>query len=55
MAADMFTVMRTTFNLQRALLNQRILAGEPNLPPLLTCREVLEMATIQGAGAAGGR
>ena len=49
MAADMFTVMRATYTLQRALLNQRILAGEQNLPSLLTCREVLEMATIQGA------
>ena len=49
MAADMFTVMRSTFTLQRALLNERVLAGEQNLPSLLTCREVLEMATIQGA------
>jgi cytosine/adenosine deaminase-related metal-dependent hydrolase len=49
MAADMFTVMRSTFTLQRALVNERVLAGEQNLPPLLTCREVLEMATIQGA------
>jgi 5-methylthioadenosine/S-adenosylhomocysteine deaminase len=49
MAADMFTVMRATFTLQRALLNERVLAGEQNLPPLLTCRQVLEMATIQGA------
>jgi 5-methylthioadenosine/S-adenosylhomocysteine deaminase len=49
MAADMFTVMRATFTLQRALLNERVLAGEQNLPPLLTSRQVLEMATIQGA------
>jgi 5-methylthioadenosine/S-adenosylhomocysteine deaminase len=49
MAADMFTVMRSTFTLQRALLNERVLGGEQNLPPLLTCRQVLEMATIQGA------
>jgi 5-methylthioadenosine/S-adenosylhomocysteine deaminase len=49
MAADMFTVMRATFTLQRALLNERVLAGERNPPPLLTCRQVLEMATIQGA------
>jgi 5-methylthioadenosine/S-adenosylhomocysteine deaminase len=49
MAADMFTVMRSTFTLQRALVNERILAGEQNVPPLVTCREVLEMATIQGA------
>ena len=49
MAADMFTVMRSTFTLQRALLNERVLAGEQNLPSLITCRQVLEMATIQGA------
>jgi cytosine/adenosine deaminase-related metal-dependent hydrolase len=49
MAADMFTVMRSTFTLQRTLLNERALAGEQNLPPLLTCRDVLEMATIEGA------
>lgn len=49
MAADMFTVMRSTFTLQRVLLNERALAGEQNLPRLVTCREILEMATIQGA------
>src|SRR5262245_3273441 len=49
MAADMFTVMRTTFNLQRALINERAFSGEQNLPRLLTCRDVLEMATIEGA------
>jgi 5-methylthioadenosine/S-adenosylhomocysteine deaminase len=49
MSADMFTVMRSTFTLQRALLNERALAGEQNLPRLLTCRDVLEMATIEGA------
>src|SRR5262249_29763976 len=49
MAADMFTVMRSTFTLQRALINDRALAGDQNLPRLLTCRDVLEMATIEGA------
>ena len=51
MAADMFTVMRSTFTLHRTLINERALAGEQNLPPLLTCRDVLEMATIEGARA----
>ena len=37
---------------QRALVNERSLAGEQNLPPLVTCREVIEMATIAGAKAA---
>ena len=49
MAADMFTVMRATFTLHRTLLNERALAGEQNIPPLLSCRQVLEMATINGA------
>jgi 5-methylthioadenosine/S-adenosylhomocysteine deaminase len=49
MAADMFTVMRSTFTLQRTLINERALAGEQKLPALLTCRDVLEMATINGA------
>jgi cytosine/adenosine deaminase-related metal-dependent hydrolase len=52
MTADMFTVMRTTFTLQRALVNERSLAGEENLPSLLGCRDVIEMATIAGARAA---
>jgi 5-methylthioadenosine/S-adenosylhomocysteine deaminase len=49
MAADLFTVMRATFLLQRALLNERMIAGEQNLPALVTSRQVLEMATVQGA------
>jgi 5-methylthioadenosine/S-adenosylhomocysteine deaminase len=52
MTADMFTVRRTTFTLQRALINQRSLAGEENLPSLLGCRDVIEMATIGVARAA---
>ena len=49
MSADMFTVMRSTFTLHRTLINERALSGEQNLPRLLTCRDVLEMATIEGA------
>jgi len=52
MTADMFSIMRATFTLQRALINERSLAGEENLPPLVTCREVIEMATIAGARVA---
>src|SRR6516225_1935190 len=52
MTADMFSIMRATFTLQRALVNERTLAGEQNLPPLVSCREVIEMATIGGARAA---
>jgi cytosine/adenosine deaminase-related metal-dependent hydrolase len=53
MAQDPFTLMRTTFTLQRLLLLQRARTGEQNLPPLLTCRDVLEFATIEGARCAG--
>src|SRR6516165_110276 len=52
MIADMFSIMRSAFTLQRALVNQRALAGEKNLPRLLTCRDVLEMATVEGARTA---
>ncbi|MEA2905458.1 MAG: 5-methylthioadenosine/S-adenosylhomocysteine deaminase [Alphaproteobacteria bacterium] len=52
-AQDMFSLMRTTFNLQRLRILQRKRSGEQDLPALLTCREVLEFATIAGARAAG--
>jgi len=49
MPGDFFTQMRTIFTLQRmqALARQR--AGEANAPALLTVRDVMEFATIQGA------
>jgi 5-methylthioadenosine/S-adenosylhomocysteine deaminase len=50
--SDMFGMMRTTFDLQRLFILQRIRNGEQNTPPLLTCREVLEFATIEGARCA---
>jgi len=52
MTADMFSIMRTAFTLQRALINLRALAGEQNLPPLVTCRDVIEFATVAGARVA---
>jgi len=52
MTADMFSIMRTAFTLQRALVNERALAGELNPPSLLTCRDVIEFATIAGARVA---
>ncbi len=52
MAQDLFTIMRSTFTLQRLLVLQRARNGEQNLPPLLTCRDVLEFATIAGARCA---
>ena len=52
MTADLFTVMRTAFTLQRMLINERAFSGEKNLPARLTCRDVLELATIEGARTA---
>ena len=51
-AQDMFGMMRTVFNLQRLGILQRKRNGEQNLPALLTPREVLEFATIEGARCA---
>jgi 5-methylthioadenosine/S-adenosylhomocysteine deaminase len=52
MTADMFSIMRTAFTLQRAMINERALGGEQKLPPLITCRDVIEFATIAGARVA---
>jgi cytosine/adenosine deaminase-related metal-dependent hydrolase len=51
-AQDMFGIMRTAFNLQRLFILQRKRNGEQNTPPLLTPRQVLEFATIEGARCA---
>jgi cytosine/adenosine deaminase-related metal-dependent hydrolase len=52
MTADMFSIMRSAFTLQRALVNQRAVDGEKNVPALLTCRDTIELATIEGARVA---
>ena len=52
MTADLFTMMRTAFTLQRALINDRVFNGEKNVPKMLTCRDVIEFATIEGARVA---
>ena len=51
-AQDFFSVMRSTYTLQRLLILQRARRGEQNLPPLLTCRDMLDFATIAGARCA---
>jgi cytosine/adenosine deaminase-related metal-dependent hydrolase len=53
MPGDFFTQMRSVFTLQRMLLLARQRAGEQKLPPLLTAREVVEFATIEGANDNG--
>ena len=52
LSADMFTMMRSAFSLQRMFIHERDSRGEQNLPPLLTCRDVIEFATIEGARTA---
>jgi 5-methylthioadenosine/S-adenosylhomocysteine deaminase len=47
--SDFFAQMRAVFTLQRMQLLARQRAGEQNLPPLLTVRDVIECATIEGA------
>jgi 5-methylthioadenosine/S-adenosylhomocysteine deaminase len=49
---DFFSLMRSTFSYQRLQVLQRARKGEQNLPALLTCRDVLEFATIEGARCA---
>jgi cytosine/adenosine deaminase-related metal-dependent hydrolase len=49
MPGDLFTQMRSVFTLQRMQRLARERAGEKNLPALLTAREVVEFATIEGA------
>jgi cytosine/adenosine deaminase-related metal-dependent hydrolase len=61
LTADFFTQMRSTMNMQRVLVNQMILDSDPNnpwpappppgTPALLTTRDVLRFATINGAKA----
>ena len=63
LTADFFTQMRSTMNVQRALVNEMILeqgnflppnqwpTPDPSLPPLLTTRDVLRYATMNGAKA----
>jgi cytosine/adenosine deaminase-related metal-dependent hydrolase len=48
-AQDMFSMMRAVFDLQRLDILQRRRRKEENTPPLVTCRDVLEFATVQGA------
>ena len=52
LTSDMFTLMRSTSIVQRYFVMQRQRTGGQNLPPLLTCRDLLEFATIEGARCA---
>ncbi|WP_051485971.1 amidohydrolase family protein [Nocardioides sp. J54] len=49
LSPDMFTQMRTLLNIQRMMVFARRHEGETDHPAPLTNRDVLEMATIEGA------
>src|SRR6185436_9442878 len=53
MSGDLFAQMRSVLTLQRSLINERRLNLEENLPAVLTSRDVLNFATIEGARANG--
>jgi cytosine/adenosine deaminase-related metal-dependent hydrolase len=53
MPNDMFTQMRTVNSLQRSMIFEKKLARKGGLPAMLTARDVLEFATIEGARANG--
>ena len=52
LTSDMFTAMRMTGIVQRYGVYQREKIGTPNPPKLLTCRDLLEFGTIEGARCA---
>jgi 5-methylthioadenosine/S-adenosylhomocysteine deaminase len=49
---DMFSLMRATYLFQRLRAHERRRAGDKNAPAFLTCRDLLEFATIAGARCA---
>jgi 5-methylthioadenosine/S-adenosylhomocysteine deaminase len=49
MTADFFTQMRATLTLQRAFLNEAALGGQESDQNLLTSRDVIRLATLEGA------
>jgi 5-methylthioadenosine/S-adenosylhomocysteine deaminase len=50
---DMFTQMRSVISLQHAILFDKKLKGATDVPAMLTTRDLLEFATIEGARANG--
>jgi cytosine/adenosine deaminase-related metal-dependent hydrolase len=47
--SEFFTQMRTAFFLQRMLVFQRERAREAGVPPLMTVKQIVEIATVGGA------
>lgn len=50
---DMFAQMRATISLQRAIVFDQKLAGKAGLPRLMSTRDVIRYATVDGARVAG--
>jgi cytosine/adenosine deaminase-related metal-dependent hydrolase len=53
LSSDMFTQMRTLMGIQRMMAFNRRYLGEQDYPAPLTTRDVLELATVQGARTNG--
>jgi len=53
MPGNMFTQMRTVHSLQRTLVFEKKLGRKSGVPSVLTAREVIEFATVEGARANG--
>ncbi|HEX7855943.1 MAG TPA: amidohydrolase family protein [Sphingobium sp.] len=49
MTADPFTQMRSAMTLQRAFINERALRGDSEVPDMVTSRDAIRFATIEGA------
>jgi len=49
LTADPFTQMRSAMSLQRMFVNEAALQGKEDLPQMLTVRDVLRFATMEGA------
>ena len=49
----MFTEMRVAFNIQRAMATYRRSNGDAKMPAMVSVRDVLECATVNGAANAG--
>lgn len=49
MTADFFTQMRSAMTLQRMAVNEAALAGQTDTPAMLTSKDVLRFATLEGA------
>ncbi|MDB5410810.1 MAG: amidohydrolase [Rhodospirillales bacterium] len=52
-SGDMFMEMRVAFHIQRALITNRRFNVDTNVPPMVSTRDVLACATVNGAACAG--